>query len=352
MNEHDENNSPLMGHLSPDSDIDEITPSETADIPRKIAPVFFVLDCSGSMAGPWIACLNEAMRNAIETLKTEQYNNSDTDIQIAVLRVNSGCRWLTPTLMPINDILWIDLPAGGLTSLGEAFNELNEYLSRRNLLVPNARVLSPFIVFTADGTPTDFWVEPLESLKQNRWYQQASKVAIRISDGAEKEFFTKIVGNPEFVFDASSPESILTVFQETMSLFHRSSIANLIDYAVLEDIDENDDVPLIFPSIVETSYGRAKCRLLKLIRKAIADANNIPYEITECQSTGHCNGACPACDQEAAELSKLLSNKAATGQIIHMPDTNTALLDEFLPEEAPATIPTVIVDDISGWIEF
>jgi hypothetical protein len=25
------------------------------------------------------------------------------------------------------------------------------------------------------------------------------------------------------------------------------------------------------------------------------------------------------------------------------------LLDEFLPEEAPATIPTVFDDDISGW---
>ena len=325
---------PLMGvMLPPDYDPKEESPQELATIPRKIMPVFFVLDCSGSMTGAWIASLNEAMRNTIEALKIEQYNNPDVDMRIAVLQVNSSCRWLTPDLIPIDDIIWDDLTAGGLTSFGESFNELNKQLSRRGMLQSDTGVLSPIIVFTADGIPTDSWENPLESLKQNRWYRSATKIALGIHDGADEEFLTEIVGNSECVFFAPDPESIQAVFREMMPLFRYISTPGEIDFADYEVTDESNTASIILPSKVETSYGRAKCKMLKTIRKAIADANNIPYEITECHSEGHCNGACPACDKEATEFSKMLTDKAAAGHVIHMPNMDTTLLDEFLPTD-------------------
>lgn len=152
------------------------------------------------MTEPWIASLNEAMRDTIDALRIEQYDNPDVDIRIAILQVNSGCRWLAPDPTPIDDILWDDLIAGGLTSFGESFNELNKQLSRRGMLQSNTGVSSPIIVFTADGMPTDSWENPLESLKQNRWYRSATKIALGIHDGADEEFLTEIVGNSKCVF--------------------------------------------------------------------------------------------------------------------------------------------------------
>ena len=74
-----------------------------------------------------------------------------------------------------------------------------------------------------------------------------------------------------------------------------------------------------------------KSAILKTIRKAIADANNIPYEITECTSKGHCNGACPACDQEAQELSQLINSYVSAGKPVIIPSSETTLLDAYLP---------------------
>ena len=39
--------------------------------------------------------------------------------------------------------------------------------------------------------------------------------------------------------------------------------------------------------------GKDKCRMLKQIRKKIADANDIPYFVEECPYQGECRGTCP-----------------------------------------------------------
>ena len=41
---------------------------------------------------------------------------------------------------------------------------------------------------------------------------------------------------------------------------------------------------------------------LKLLRKRLADANGIPYEIKRCPFSGPCAGTCARCDEEAAWL--------------------------------------------------
>ena len=62
--------------------------------------------------------------------------------------------------------------------------------------------------------------------------------------------------------------------------------------------------------------GWEKCEQLKKIRKAIADANDIPYEIEECAHLEDCVGTCPKCDREAEYINRALNYRAQAGKEI------------------------------------
>lgn len=48
--------------------------------------------------------------------------------------------------------------------------------------------------------------------------------------------------------------------------------------------------------------GKRICQALKNLRKRIADANEIPFEIEECTHKGDCPGTCPKCESELRYL--------------------------------------------------
>lgn len=324
----------LIGELAPNSALQNNDNEDLVLIPRRIWPIFFVLDCSGGMSGSRIKALNQAVSNTIMELVEDQDVNPDVDIRVAVLRVRADCRWLSPALTPVCDFFMDDLTAEGVAAFGQSFLELDNQLSRRNMLHLSADIKSPLIIFTTDGMPADPWEKPLETLKQNKWYKKAVKIAIKIGDSVENDYLVKVVETPDCVLTADDPETIIMRFKELSSLMHQMIGRDDIPFPQDNNEDFTDIAeynPIIFPVQVDNAYGRAKCKLLKFFRKAIADANNIPYEITECHSKNHCNGACPACDKEAKDLSKLLTDKAVAGQAIQMPNMDTSLFDEFLP---------------------
>ena len=44
--------------------------------------------------------------------------------------------------------------------------------------------------------------------------------------------------------------------------------------------------------------GKQTCKILKDIRRQIAEANDIEYITSECQYKGDCTGTCPKCEAE------------------------------------------------------
>ena len=44
--------------------------------------------------------------------------------------------------------------------------------------------------------------------------------------------------------------------------------------------------------------GKQKCRILKTIRKQIAEANDIKLVTSKCRYRGDCLGTCPKCEAE------------------------------------------------------
>lgn len=62
--------------------------------------------------------------------------------------------------------------------------------------------------------------------------------------------------------------------------------------------------------------GRAKCKALKEIRKQIADANDIPYVVSQCTYQGDCKGTCPKCEAELKYLERELAVRQSLGKAV------------------------------------
>ena len=173
-------------------------------LPRRTLTVFFLIDTSGSMAGGKISSLNVAIRDTIPMLSQLSSENTDTEIKIAALQFASGCDWMYPRPLPVEDFEWNDLEANGLTSLGAAYQELLKKLSQTSGFMQEANAsCAPVMILFSDGVPTDDAKHGLEHLKENNWYKAAIKIAVAIGDDANKDILKEFVSNHS--------EAVLTV---------------------------------------------------------------------------------------------------------------------------------------------
>ena len=62
--------------------------------------------------------------------------------------------------------------------------------------------------------------------------------------------------------------------------------------------------------------GKSKCKVLKDIRKKIAEANDIAYVTSDCKYQGNCSGTCPKCEAEVRYLEEELAKRKNLGKIV------------------------------------
>ena len=182
---------------------------ETGIMPRKLLPIIYVIDTSGSMSGDRIASVNEAMNDAVDVLKEVSENNPTAELKIGVLQFDSNVKWVTNGLVFMEDYFWNDLSAAGLTCMGEALNELDKKMSRGEFLSSDVGFKAPVIIFMSDGYPTDEYDKNLNKLnKSNKWFKIATKIAIGVGDDFDRDALAKIVGNSEAVIQVNDNETL------------------------------------------------------------------------------------------------------------------------------------------------
>ncbi len=59
--------------------------------------------------------------------------------------------------------------------------------------------------------------------------------------------------------------------------------------------------------------GKKKCKMLREIRRQIANENDIPYVTEDCKYKGDCKGTCPKCESELRYLEEQLEKRRALG---------------------------------------
>ena len=64
--------------------------------------------------------------------------------------------------------------------------------------------------------------------------------------------------------------------------------------------------------------GKEKCKILREVRRMIAQANDIPFSPPECSHEGPCAGTCPLCESELRYLEQQLQQRRAEGREIEL----------------------------------
>lgn len=72
--------------------------------------------------------------------------------------------------------------------------------------------------------------------------------------------------------------------------------------------------------------GKEKCRILKEIRRQIAQENDIEWVVEECTHKGDCRGTCPRCESEVAKLERELDIRRSIGKKIALAGIGVACL--------------------------
>jgi uncharacterized protein YegL len=182
--------------------------------PRRTMVLFFIVDTSGSMKGERIESVNVAVQEVLPYVDDISSTNPDAQIKIAALEFSSGCEWMYPQPMDPGEFSWRALEAGGLTAMGDAFNELNAKLSKKAFMQEAVGSFAPAFIFMSDGEPTDDYKHGLEKLKGNPWFRAGIKVAIAIGgDAANQDVLAEFTGTSEAVLTVHNKEQLKKIIR-------------------------------------------------------------------------------------------------------------------------------------------
>jgi uncharacterized protein YegL len=155
---------------------------------------FWLVDCSGSMAGDKIQRLNFAIKEAIPEMQKVAAENPNARVLVRALSFASGAQWHISQPTPVNDFRWQDLRAHGVTDMGKALRMIADALSVEQM---PPRGLPPVLVLISDGHPTDDFNAGLRALMDQPWGKKAVRIAIAIGDDADHDVLQKFIGHPE-----------------------------------------------------------------------------------------------------------------------------------------------------------
>ena len=174
---------------------------------KKSMTIFFLIDVSGSMKGTKIGSLNGTMEELLPSLVG--VGEASTDVKIAIMKFSTDVEWVTPEPVRIEEYqYWNRLEAEGLTFMGDAFLELSKKLSRNSFLSSPSISFAPVIFLLSDGSPNDDWKKGLETLRQNKWFQHALKIALGIGSKVNMDVLRAFTGNDELAVQAKTADQL------------------------------------------------------------------------------------------------------------------------------------------------
>ena len=72
--------------------------------------------------------------------------------------------------------------------------------------------------------------------------------------------------------------------------------------------------------------GKQTCKILKEIRRQIAEANGIEFAISECHYKGDCLGTCPKCEAEVRNLEQQLRARSLAGKAVALAGISAGMI--------------------------
>jgi len=176
------------------------------EMSSRILDFIWIADCSGSMDGEKIQTLNYAIRQTIPDMQKEADANPNASVMVRALKFSDGAQWHIPSATPVDQFSWVDLTAGGVTSMGMA---LEMVATELRSFPTDTKRLPPVLVLLTDGQPTDNFKQGLDGLMNTPWGKKSVRIAIAIGKDADLAVLEQFTGNRELVLEAKNPQLLI-----------------------------------------------------------------------------------------------------------------------------------------------
>ncbi len=215
------------------------------EIAKRNLEFIWLLDCSSSMTGEKIKSLNYAIKETLPEMRRVADENPEAEVYMRVITFDSSAR-IHIDRTKLDDFVWDDIIADGMTAMGAAFGLLETALDVSNM---SERGLRPVVVLVSDGGPNDSWESKLTKLHTMPWMIKAIRIAIAIGDDCDEQMLAKFVNNNEMgVLKAKTASDLVNYIKwaSTAVLSSASAVKSTTDgqEAALPDIDTNASVSL------------------------------------------------------------------------------------------------------------
>ncbi len=175
---------------------------------RRPLHFIWIADCSGSMGyGGKVQSLNYAIRSALPAMQDVAKENPNAEVMVRAVKFSSGASWHVANPVSVDQFMWDDLEANGVTDMGKALQLVAEQLDPENM---PQRALPPVLVLISDGHPTDDVSAGLRDLMAQPWGKKAVRIAIAIGEDADKGVLQRFISHPELEpLQASNSETLV-----------------------------------------------------------------------------------------------------------------------------------------------
>jgi uncharacterized protein YegL len=168
----------------------------------------WILDTSASMSGEKIGALNFAIRESQGPMVETARDNPNAQVLVRVVTFSSGARWHLELATPIDQFVWKDVSAAGVTDAGQALVLVAEQLRMPPM---SERALPPVLVLVSDGYPTDNFDRGLKALLDEPWGRRAVRIGIGVGSDTDSSMLEAFIGNPEIpVLQAKNPATLIS----------------------------------------------------------------------------------------------------------------------------------------------
>ena len=169
---------------------------------KKPCYYFWICDCSESMglknrSNNLVKMdeINKAIPQAIAKIREYSKTNQKGQITMRTIKFSDTAEWMDKDSIPVDQYMWKDLSADGITSLGAAFSKVAQALKTIDDggTMPK-KAYPPVLVLITDGYPTDEWNKGFEELMDQFWAQEAVRIAIAL-EGADEDILRVFIGD-------------------------------------------------------------------------------------------------------------------------------------------------------------
>jgi uncharacterized protein YegL len=186
----------------------------------QILPFYMVCDESGSMSGPGVDAINDALPDLHQEISTNPTVADKTRFALI------GFSTTASVLQPLTDLSELtqlpSLSAGGVTCFGAAFSLLRKTIEQdvTALKAEGHEVYRPVVFFLSDGVPTDLgWQHELAELRDPAKFRYAPKIIAFGITAADAATITEVANFKAFLQEDSSitPADALREFASSLT---------------------------------------------------------------------------------------------------------------------------------------